>query len=250
MPAVALYLGRVRKLARVVREPDYRRGLRYGVAAAIEHEAIPFRSDFATVVDVGANRGQFALFAAHQFPKATLICIEPLPRARARLERVVPHTARLRLCDVAVADETGLAAFHVSRADDSSSLLPIGPRQRKAFPGTEERTTITVQVRRLDDILESGDLVAPALLKVDVQGGELRVLRGAGPLLNSIHAVLVEASFVELYDGQALIDEVWSFLRHTGFSCRGIWSATYGPAGECLQGDFLFSRTGFEPLTG
>jgi hypothetical protein len=58
----------------------------------------------------------------------------------------------------------------------------------------------------------------------------------------------VEASFVELYGGQALVDEVWALLRSTGFSCRGIWSVTYGRRGECLQGDFLFSRDGFDPF--
>ena len=232
----------------VLREPDYRRALRHGVAASVEHEAIPLRGEFRTVIDAGANRGQFAVFAARRFPRAALICFEPLPGPRAQLQRAFGAIDRLRVSDVALGPTNEDAEFHVSAADDSSSLLPIGQRQREAFPGTDQRTTMTVRVRRLDDVLRLEELVAPVLLKIDVQGGELGVLQGAEQLLASIDAVLVEVSFVELYAGQALADEVWGHLHSHGFSCRGVWSITYGTRRECLQGDLLFARAGFEPL--
>jgi FkbM family methyltransferase len=248
MPRFYSLFNRSQKLTRVLREPVYRRALRYGVAASTEHEAIPFRRDFATVLDVGANRGQFALFAARRFPDASLICFEPLARPRSVLRRVTAPQPQCRVFDVALSDHSGRATFHVSRADDSSSLLPIGRRQRESFRGTGEQTTTDVDVRRLDEMLHGEDLARPALLKIDVQGGELGVLRGAHEVLGSVDAILVEASFVELYEGQPLVDEVWHFLHAAGFSCRGIWSATYGVRGECLQADFLFSRSGFDPL--
>lgn len=240
---------RARKLIRVLRERDYRRALRHGVAASVEHEAIPLRPDFGTVIDVGANRGQFAVYAARKFPQARLICFEPLPGPRAQLARVTERDRPIRLLDCALGESARTAEFHVSVADDSSSLLPIGRRQAEVFPGTEELTTTTVQVRRMDEVIARDELAPPVLVKLDVQGTELSVLEGASELLPFIDAVLVEASFVELYAGQALADEVWSSLRQSGFSCRGVWSATYGPGGECLQADFLFARAGFEPLT-
>jgi FkbM family methyltransferase len=200
------------------------------------------------VIDVGANRGQFAVFAARRFPLARLICFEPLPDARTRLRRAVSGLGRVTLLDVALGAANGPAQFHVSEADDSSSLLPIGPGQREAFPGTEERTTIGVEVRRLDAALTQADLAGPVLLKIDVQGGELGVLKGAEGLLPSIDAILVEASFVELYEGQPLVGDVWNELAAGGFSCRGIWSLAYGSTGRCLQGDLLFARAGFDPF--
>ncbi len=223
--------------------------MRHGVAASVEHEAIPFRGDFRTVIDAGANRGQFAVFAARRFPRAALICFEPLPRPRAQLRRAVGTIDRLRVSDVALGAANEEAEFHVSAADDSSSLLPIGQRQRAAFPGTDERTTIAVRVKRLEEVLRPEELVAPVLFKIDVQGGELGVLQGAEELLPSIDAVLVEVSFIELYEGQALADEVWRHLHSHGFSCRGVWSITYGARRECVQGDLLFARAGFEPLS-
>ncbi len=206
------------------------------------------RADFSTIIDVGANRGQFALYAARHFPTAALLCFEPLPLPRERLKSVVGASRPLRVFDVALSDHHGLAEFHVSKLDDSSSLLPMGPRQLKAFPGTEERSTVKVTVRRLDQVLVQADLVRPVLLKIDVQGGELDMLRGAEALLGCIDAVLVEAAFVEMYTGQPLAWDVWSFLASRGFSCRGIWSVAYSGAGECLLGDFLFARDAFDPL--
>lgn len=239
---------RARKLLAVVRRREYRRALLHGVAASIEHEAIPLRADFATVIDVGANRGQFAIYASRAFPRASLICFEPLPQARARLRKVLAGSQRLTVLDFALSSDSGERELHVSAADDSSSLLPIGERQRDAFPGTGETSTLGVQVRRLDDVVDDRVLSSPVLLKLDVQGGELAVLEGGRHTLERVQAVLVEVSFVELYTGQPLADDVFDHLRSHGFTCRGAWSLSYGTAGECLQGDFLFARDGFEPL--
>lgn len=248
MPPLAEQTAKARKLVAILREPEYRRALRRGVAASVEHQAIPLRGDFLTVIDAGANRGQFATFAAFRFPRADLLCFEPLPKAAARLRRAVGNVGRLTLWNVALGATDEQAELHVSAADDSSSLLAIGQRQREEFPGTEERSTATVAVRRLDGLLAPTALRSPVLLKIDVQGGELAVLQGAEAILGLIDAVLVEVSFVELYTGQALADAVWDHLRGHGFSCRGVWSITYGRSGECLQGDLLFGRVGFEPL--
>lgn len=240
---------RARKLVRILREPRYRRALRHGVAASIEHEVIPLRRDFATVLDVGANRGQFAVFAELWLSPATIICFEPIPDAVAKLQRVMGDRPGLKVFGVALSDQSGTAEFHVARADDSSSLLPATQRERDNYRGSAERTTINVEVRRLDEMLGPADLVGPVLLKIDAQGGELGVLKGSGALLDAVDALLVEASFIELYQGQPLVDEVWAFMRSSGFTCRGAWSVEYGQGGECLLADLLFSRDGFEPLT-
>lgn len=249
MHRVKPQLARARKLARILEVPAYRRALRHGVAASVEHEAIPFRRHFGTVIDAGANRGQFAVFATYRFSDAALICVEPLSQPRGQLIQAVGATGRLRVFDVALSNASGTAEFHVAKTDDSSSLLPIGRRQEEMFPGTEEARVELVTVRRLDELVREEDLCAPVLLKIDVQGGELAVLEGATRLLDAIHAVLVEVSFVELYTDQPLADEVWAFLRRSGFVCNGIWSVAYGPRNECLQGDFLFSRPAFNPLS-
>lgn len=238
-------LQRASKLWHILGSPAYRRALPHGVAAAVEHEAVPYTADFRTVIDIGANRGQFALVAAHRFPRAALWCFEPLPSARAKLEAVLASRPHVKVLGTALAATAGEHDMHVSAHDDSSSLHAIGDRQVEEFPGTEEVSVVRVKTARLDELLTPADIAAPALLKLDVQGSELEVLRGAGELLERddvFHTILVECSFVELYVGQSLATEVITLLASQGWHLRGAYNVTYGAHGGCLQADLLFTR--------
>jgi FkbM family methyltransferase len=218
----------------------YRRALRYGVAATVEHGAVAFPHEYRTVVDVGSHKGQFALFAREEFPSAKIICVEPLEDERARIRRAVGED--VRLLAVAAGDRSGTQLIHISRASDSSSLLPITGNYTSAFEGTEEVSTQPVQVERLDALLAEQELARPVLLKIDVQGGELDVLRGAQGLLAQCDEIFVECSFVEFYEGQALADEVIGYLVGEGQRLIGAYNLVYSASGQTLQADLLFSR--------
>ncbi len=224
--------------------PASRRALRHGVAGAVEHDTVPYPVDFRTVVDVGANRGQFALVAARRFPNAALWCFEPLPSTRAKLEAVLGSRPHVTVLGTALAATAGDHDMHVTRHDDSSLLHAIGDRQVEEFPRTEEVSAVRVPTARLDELLTPADVAVPALLKLDVQGAELEVLQGAGKLLDNgaFHAILVECSFVELYVGQGLVTEVIALLDSHGWWSRGAYNVTYGSGGACLQADLLFNR--------
>lgn len=234
-----LALTRASKLGRLAQEPGYWPALRRGVAASVEHHTVPFRDDIRTVLDVGASRGQFALFAIERFPGARVICFEPLPESRVALDAVL--RGRVHVHPFAVGAGSGAATLHVSGHDDSSSLLPIGRRQVDEFPGTEEARTLEVAIVALADHL-TADLPGPRLLKIDVQGLELDVLRGAGDALDLIDEAFVECSFVELYDGQALADEVIEFLLARGLRLVGVHGISYSADGAAVQADFFFRR--------
>jgi len=237
-------LRKLRKLMRLGRTSAFRRALRLGVAAAVEHEDVPFQHDFASIVDVGAHHGQFALFARHRFPRAQLFCFEPLPNAQQIVRQVFPLPGQIELFEVALgSDTTAAQAMHVSRLDDSSSLLPITARYTTAFPGTEEATSISVPMTRLDDVLAEPAPTRPCLLKIDVQGYELEVLRGGDRVLQGVDEVFVECSFVELYTGQALAGELIAHLWSKGFRLAGVFGIKRDIAGQCLQADLLFQKS-------
>ncbi len=239
---VKTLFGKLGKAARLLSEPIYRRGLALGVAASIEHRAIPFGFRHRTVVDVGANRGQFALFAMKRFAHAKLVCLEPLDPPRERLQQVLRAAAHARVLPIAAAGVTEERTMHLSRKDDSSSLLPVG-RQATVFPGTEEVGTVVVSAARLDASIEPEDIERPALLKIDVQGAELEVLRGSEGLLDRFDEVLVECSFAELYEGQPLIDEVSVLLRENGFELVAAGTPATDSDRTLVQADVLFRRT-------
>jgi FkbM family methyltransferase len=235
------HLRRVRKLIRLMRVPLYRRGLRSGVGAAIEHADVPLRSSFRTVIDVGAHHGQFALFAAHAFPEAPIYCVEPYPPSRAKLARFADLLPQMTVFPFAASDVSGEAPLFISRKTDSSSLLSIMNSYTTAFPGTAEVGAETIETRPLDSILAHTEVLRPSLLKIDVQGSELSVLRGAVQTLERIDAVLVECSFLEFYRGQSLIGDVVSYLNGA-FVLEGVFGVVRDGHGRCLQADLLFRR--------
>ncbi|MBA3421976.1 MAG: FkbM family methyltransferase [Thermoleophilaceae bacterium] len=212
-----------------------------GVSAAIEHEEVAFGHDFASVIDVGAHHGQFALLASRRFPNAMLWCFEPLPEAQKKLKTVADHS-RVMVIGAAAGKHPSEQELHVSRASDSSSLLPILGSYTTAFPGTEEDRRTSVSVVRLDDVFEQPP-PRPSLLKIDSQGSELDVLAGAERLLRSVDAIFVECSFVEFYAGQALISQVIAHLLERSFFLAGVYSVVRDRVGRCLQADLLFATT-------
>jgi len=233
------------KLARVLTTRAYRAAfLRTGVAASTEHDRILEGLGLDTIIDIGANRGQFALCARRLFPKAAIFSFEPLQRPAAVYRHVFAHDPLTKLFPVAIALESGSATMHVSRWDVSSSLLPTAQAQHDNFPLTEEARQETVTKARLSGCLDPALIAGTALLKLDVQGFELVALRGCDDLLHRFQYVYVEASFVELYVGQALASEVLAYLLQAGFRLLCVANVTNGRSRRPIQADFLFGRPG------
>lgn len=199
-------------------------------------------SELRTVVDVGANRGQFALVARHCFPDAQILSFEPLPKPASVYRAVFARDDRARLVPYAVGSETREAVIHVSLRDDSSSLLPILDVQGEIFPGTRQVSVTPVRTTRLTDQLTPESIEMPALLKLDVQGFELEVLKGCDDVLDRFRWVYAECSFVELYAGQALAHEVIAWLRERDFAISGVYNVVYDRDGVAVQTDCLFER--------
>lgn len=234
---------RLRKLAYLLSHP---RALRtfaaYGVVPTVD--LLPILAGICpkTVVDVGANRGQFALLARWEMATERLIMIEPLSDCVVHLNTLFAADDNVRILEGAAGAEERTATVNVSADPDSSSLLAITERQAQEYPGTQKAGEQTTQVFRLDQVLDCADLVPPVLLKIDVQGFELEVLRGAKDLLDCVDWILVEVSFSELYEGQPLAGHVIAWLaEHEFLLASGSWSSGRISRGP-LQGDLIFAR--------
>jgi len=195
-----------------------------------------------TVIDVGAHKGQFALYIKARLPKAEVHCFEPLPQACSRLEQLFESDSSVHVYAFGLGNKDQVSDLHVSQHDDSSSFREIGPRQVSQFPGTELAYLEKVSIKRLDDVLARETLKKPILLKIDAQGYELEVLKGSEQVLSHCSQVLVECSFVEFYVGQALFDDVYRFVVQRGFRLIGANCSAHDAAGRWLQADVLFGR--------
>lgn len=234
-----LYLWlRVRKLMAGVASRLGRRALAKGVAPSMEHRALIRRLRPRTVVDVGANRGQFALLCLTTLPDAQILSFEPAERAFEVLSAVTAG-GRVKAIRAAIAADRGDMTLNVTAEDDSSSLLPVGELQTTLF-GTRVVRQETVQAGPLDAFLQPQEIVAPALLKIDVQGAELLVLQGCASLLAKFRWVYVECSFAELYRDQPLANEIIAFLAAAGFRIAGAFNQIPGRTDPAVQADVLF----------
>ncbi len=232
-----------KKLVNIIKKPLFVRALFKGAAAGVEHGAmLKSLAGCCHLVDVGANRGQFALIFRNCFVGARIDSFEPLKEPSLIYERVFSDDDLAVLHHSAVGPEKAEAVIHVSNSDDSSSLLPIGEGQTKLFPQTVEKETRTIQVVPLDAVLAECDIASPALLKIDVQGYELSTLQGCASRLHKFYYVYVECSFVELYLGQSFAGGVIQYLSDHGFFLKGVYNLSYDRKGMAIQGDFLFKR--------
>jgi FkbM family methyltransferase len=214
-----------------------------GVAAAIEHEILLKQIQFSTIIDIGANKGQFALVCRYCFPDAKIISFEPIEEPSKKFRMIFLHDSNVVLHQVAIGPETAEKDIHISARDDSSSLLSISELQNEIFPGTAEVSTQLIKVVTLNNLIKPNDIKSPALLKIDVQGYELESLKGCEDLLNCFQNVYVECSFVELYEGQSFAQDVIVFLDQHGFVLKGIYNMSYDKKGNAVQADFFFANS-------
>jgi len=196
-----------------------------------------------TVIDAGAHAGEFSSAIHAVLPEAKIYAFEPLPDSSTELRKKLGRNGSVRVFQVALGEENGSVDFWRSSFSKSSSVLPMSELHQSAFPWSAENRAITVKLRRLDEYLEQMQLPSKTLLKIDVQGYEDRVLRGAVKLLEHVHYVIVEVSIGQLYEGQADFHAIYDILAPFGFSYLGNLEQLASPVdGTILQVDALFAR--------
>lgn len=234
---------KISKLARSLLSARARLALKHGVAPSFEHEGLlRGLGSLKTIVDVGANVGQFALLSRIVQPDARVISFEPISSTASTFRDVIGNDDMVTLYETALGQTTGMACIHVTARADSSSLLK--PQQiMEVFPGTHEVGVQTIKVSRLDEVLRLDAIERPALLKLDVQGFEGQVLKGGATLLPSFDWVYCEISFIELYEGQPLANELIAWLGEHGFLIEAVQTEpSMSRKGRAIVADFLFSN--------
>lgn len=219
--------------------PRYWRAIRNGVIPTLEHRPPLGHLNPGTVIDIGANKGQFSTFATRMWPSAKVYAFEPLPGPIKTLRKVLGNDVELRT--VALGDTKSELDIHIASRADSSSLLPLGSKQKDLF-NMDEVGTLLVPVERLDTEIKESDLIGPVLVKIDVQGYEYQALKGATGILPSIDFIYVEASFQELYEGQDLFPAVDELLTENGFIQSGQFNPAKDDNGALIQADILYRR--------
>ena len=201
------------------------------------------RLGIKTVLDIGANTGQWACELRTCGYRGRIISFEPAPEPFARLKALAQRDKELVCVHAALGDRDGRAELLITNAEVNSSFrMPV--RDRISSNGIEVKERAEVSIRRLDSVLpELTSIEGRFYLKVDTQGFEREVLAGASETLRHTDAIEIELSLVELYEKQALLPEIWETLARSGL--RPAWlERGYRDAGDIwlFQVDGLFIR--------
>jgi FkbM family methyltransferase len=197
-----------------------------------------------TIADVGANRGQTALKLVQIMPRWQIVAFEPFPATYQTLVQAVASYRQVKPINIALSDSNGTANFHSFSADVTNSLLSANATGQTHFASQLNlETVVKVQTQTLDSWSKQEKIDDLYTLKLDVQGAELLVLKGAQQLLSTtIQVVLTEVQFIHLYEGSALFRDVESFLAALDFQLYQLYNLQSGNNGQLLFGDAIFVR--------
>lgn len=169
----------------------------------------------ATFIDVGAHKGVVSNVFRYLFPQVTLYCFEPIESLAQQIISSLP-TAHVFIG--AVGNSVGEAKLHVTDYSPASSIRAFSTRYKNSFGKGKK---VTIKTTTLDSYFSNIEIARPAVLKIDTQGFEREVLLGAKKTLKSIDVVHIESTLVEIYEGQALFNEVHTILVAAGFQYVG-----------------------------
>jgi len=212
----------------------------YAITARLASEGIAPK----TVIDVGANKGQFTVACMKRFARPRVHAFEPLPEAFHALVAATKKFAEVSSYNTAIGERNGSVPFHVGSDIQSSSIFSQNRELGDSFPGVAVTRTVDIEMRTLDTSLQGADLHSPVLLKLDVQGYEAKVIEGARGVLELVDFVVAETSFAPLYEGESTFLTLVELLQGRGFDFRRPVGMLISPVtGAFLQIDALFCRS-------
>lgn len=201
------------------------------------------RAQIDTVIDVGANIGQFGAELRRVGYRGKIISFEPTQSAYARLVERVERDHLWEAHRSALGRVNGTIQIRESRNSVSSSILSVTNESINAREDTEQVSVSQVPIKRLDDVVTPTiSAVDHLFVKIDTQGYELEVLQGMSGIIERVKAIECEVSMRSLYDGQPLYFEVAEHLYQQGFVTTWIQRGFKSRENDMLQADAIFER--------
>jgi FkbM family methyltransferase len=196
-----------------------------------------------TLIDIGASVGDFINQMLERNNKLRVIAFEPVPEVYTALLRRYTSHSNFTAYNIALGDKDGEVEFYANEYTYSSSILPMSDMHKNEFPYTINASLVNVAIGRLDTLVDASGLTKPILVKVDVQGFEKQVIAGGHKFFSNVDYVIIEVSFVELYIGQPMFDEINLQMNQLGFFYNGnIEQLVSRNTGSILQADALYVR--------
>ena len=204
-------------------------------------------NQFSSIIDVGANNGATCSHWLKAFPDSHVYAIEAqsfyLPELNTVKNR---HPTRLTIWNCAASDREEDIEFHIHEDHpSSSSLLQSTTHSHNLLPFTKGTRIEKVHAKKLDDLISTNGITLKndTLLKLDVQGAEMKVLKGGNETLQRVSHIFCEINLQSLYEGQATFKDILLYLEERSFQLSGFSEQFHNHAGEAIYLDAIFSKT-------
>lgn len=202
------------------------------------------KSNINTIIDIGANVGEFTAIFAELFPDAQIYAFEPLPDCFEQLEKIAEqYQDRVKAFNVALGTQEGSFEFLRSNWAPASSFREMGDLHKKNYPHSAGSDKVKVDVKTLDEVFEQIGLVKNIFIKMDVQGFEDEVIKGGFEVIKQAEVLVIECSLQNTYEGEPMFDGIYTLLRSLGFEYRGsIKQSIRKDDQSFLQADCVFVK--------
>ncbi len=203
--------------------------------------------------DVGAYKGKWIDRYFKHFPKLKAYLFEPSLGSYNDLKNKFVNNFNVKLNQLALSNKTMKSRLYINKKDYTNSLLEINPIAERSWIG-EELTSLgeqSISIDTIDNFCCFSDIKKINLLKLDVQGLEANVLRGAEKMLknNLIDLIILEVITTPTYTDQSKPSEVFELLEQNNYSLFGIYDiikANY--KSPILQFDVIYISSRYKEL--
>ena len=192
------------------------------------------------IYDIGAHIGTWSLLAKAFIPDSIIHAFEPIESHITEFQNRISDIKDINLHQVALGNQTGNISINITNRSDASSLLEAAELVDEQYGVKKDREQM-IKIFTLDDYIITQKIPLPDFIKLDVQGYELEVLKGAQQCINHAKWILCEVSFYPYYQNQPLFYDIFEHLKNYSYNIYAFGSET--PTGSILtQIDVLFKR--------
>lgn len=200
--------------------------------------------EISTVIDIGANIGEFTGIFNELFSGAAIHAFEPLPECFEKLNDRFGKFPNIKIYNIGLGSSRGELAINQSSHDPASSFREMEDLHKENYPHSSDSVKLKVPIFPLDDILKSTTLDDNIFIKIDVQGFEDEVIRGGMKTFGKAKVIIVESSYQKLYKDEPLFHGIYSLIQPLGFEFMGCLKQSEFKLDESyLQGDCIFVRS-------
>ena len=197
------------------------------------------------VINVGANIGQYGDWLRFMGYKGDILSFEPLPSAFKLLSEKSNKDKRWRSANIGLGDSKEVKYINEYENSSFSSILTVNDFASNRFSGLINSAKVAISVDTLDNYLKKTPDYRNRriFLKMDTQGYDLNVFRGAKCTLDACRAIQTELSFIDLYDGMPSYREVLHEFEADGYGVSGIFAISRNIDLQIIEADCVLIRS-------